>query len=60
MAQHMHFSLTQVSTVHAQMLAWCLDASGQHIKHVSTNFRVTMHSGVFQWSCNLKSKISIV
>ena len=26
---------TQVSTVRcAQMLAWCLDVSGQHVKHV--------------------------
>ena len=42
MAQCMH-----VSSIHscAQTPA---DMSGQHVKHVQTNFRVTMHSGVFQ------------
>ena len=39
------------------MLTWCLDVSDQHVKHVQTSFWVTMHS-VFQWSCNLKSKVN--
>ena len=33
--KHMHVFSTQVSTVRrAQMLAWCLDVSDQHVKHV--------------------------
>ena len=35
--------LSQVSTVRrAQMLAWCLDVSGQHVKHASAKCYVVL------------------